>query len=85
MHHDVTYPGFWWHLRREQRQSNAARVVRRYPEIRRRLLFGRVFFSARSAAFLCFAAAAPFAARHRRARWLLLPYAAAWPAGGIRG
>ena len=74
VHHDVTYPGLLWHLRREQRQSNAAYVVRRYPEIRRRLLFARYFFSVRSAAFVVLVAAVPLARRHRAARVLMLPY-----------
>ena len=73
--HDVTYPGFWWHLRREQRQANLGRVVRRYPELRRRLLFARVFPSARTAA--CFTALIGLALGRRApaARLLALPYA----------
>lgn len=73
--HDVTYPGFWWHLRREQRQANLGRVVRRYPELRRRLLFARVFPSARAGA--CFMAAVGLAADRagvRGGRLLALPY-----------
>jgi glycosyltransferase involved in cell wall biosynthesis len=74
--HDVTYPGFWFHVRREQRQRNAGRVVRRYPEIRRRLLFARVFLNSRGAA--SFAAYLGLAAgvRRPRARLLALPYLA---------
>ena len=72
--HDVTYPGFWFHVRREQRQRNAARAIRRYPEIRRRLLFLRVFLHARGAAsFLAWAGMA-VGVRHRPARLLALPY-----------
>ena len=55
--HDVTYPGFWHHVRREQRQANAARVIRRHPAARR-ALFLRVFASDRNAAFLAVAVAA---------------------------
>ena len=73
--HDVTYPGFWWHLRREQRQANLGRVVRRYPELRRHLLFAGVFPSARAAAwFVAAAGLIAHAARLPGARLLLLPY-----------
>ncbi|MCA1656380.1 MAG: glycosyltransferase family 2 protein [Actinobacteria bacterium] len=75
VHHDVTYPGYWWHLRREQRQGNLARVAGRYPELRRRLLFGRVFFSARSAACLAAFAGLSLGTRFPAARLLALPYA----------
>ena len=71
VHHDVTYPGFWWHVRREQRQANVGRVAKRYPEIRRRLMFARVFHSRRNAFFLL--ALLGFALP--RARLLTLPYA----------
>ena len=73
--HDVTYPGFWWHVRREQRQQNLARVVRRYPEVRRRLLFARVFFHMRSAACLLALGALAAGRRRRRALLAVLPYA----------
>ena len=71
--HDVTYPGFWWHVRREQRQANVAHIVRRYPEVRRRLLFARIFHSRRSAFFLLAAAGL---ATGGWARLLAAPYAA---------
>jgi glycosyltransferase involved in cell wall biosynthesis len=61
--HDVTYPGFAWHLRRAQRQGNLALVVRRYPELRRELLWGRVFLRPRSAKVLALAAGAALAPR----------------------
>lgn len=74
--HDVTYPGFWFHVRREQRQANLAHVARRYPEVRSRLLCARLFINRRQAA--CFAAGAGLlAGRLRpRARLLAIPYAA---------
>ncbi|HVL96600.1 MAG TPA: glycosyltransferase [Solirubrobacteraceae bacterium] len=72
--HDVTYPGFWWKVRREQRQRNLAGVVGRYPEIRRRLLFGRVFFDRRSAAFFGAAVGLALGRRVPAARLLALPY-----------
>lgn len=74
VHHDVTYPGFWWHVRREQRQANAARIVGRYPEVRRRLLFARVFHSRRSAFFLLAAAGLAAGPALPPARLLALPY-----------
>jgi glycosyltransferase involved in cell wall biosynthesis len=75
VHHDVTYPGFWFHVRREQRQANLGHVVRQYPELRERLLYARVFLNARQAA--CLIAVAGLAAGRARpaARLLALPYA----------
>ena len=74
--HDVTYPGFVWHLKRNQRHANAARVIRAYPELRRELMFGRVFLSADNAKFdaAIAGAAAALAARHPAPLLLALPY-----------
>lgn len=82
--HDMTYPGFLWHLKRVQRHANAARVVRRYPEIRDELFYKRYFLRPYSAKFdaallgvaaaaitrnpLPLALAAPYM-HHRRAVW----------------
>lgn len=49
VYHDVTYPGFKWHLKRAQKQANLAHVVRRYPEIRRELLWAHIFMRSRNA------------------------------------
>jgi glycosyltransferase involved in cell wall biosynthesis len=48
--HDVTYPGFTWHLRRALRYEVFPALVRDYPELRRRLFWGRWFLSRRYAA-----------------------------------
>ena len=74
VHHDVTYPGFWWHVRREQRQSNLAHAVRRYPEIRRRLLFWNLFLHRRQAASFVAAIGLLAGCARPRARLLALPY-----------
>lgn len=72
--HDVTYPGFAWHLRRAQRQANLAHVARRYPEVRQQLLWGRLF-TPRDAKLLAFLAAVPIARRHALvAAALAFPY-----------
>lgn len=49
--HDVTYPGFAWHLERLQRHANAARVIRRYPELRSEMMWGRYFLRVENAKF----------------------------------
>lgn len=74
VHHDVTYPGFWWHVRRMQRNANLGPVVRRYPEIRREVLFWRVFLAPRDARFLALLLALALAPRSRLALVLALPY-----------
>jgi glycosyltransferase involved in cell wall biosynthesis len=48
VHHDVTYPGYGWHLRAAQQHRWAAPVIRRYPEARRALWAG-VFLNRRHA------------------------------------
>jgi GT2 family glycosyltransferase len=49
VYHDVTYPGWRWHLKRAQRQRNLAKVLRAYPEIRSQLLWKRMFLRPRNA------------------------------------
>src|SRR5204863_4941619 len=74
VYHDVTYPGFVWQLRRAQKNSHLGPVLRKYPELRRELLFGRVFLNRRNAEFVAFSAGVALA----RWRWwsliLGLPY-----------
>ena len=74
--HDMTYPGFAWQLRRVQRHANAARVVRRYPELRRELMWGRVFLRPYNAKFDAALAGLALAAlaRHPLPLALALPY-----------
>jgi GT2 family glycosyltransferase len=47
--HDVTRPGFGWHLRRTRGYAHWPELVRQFPELRRELLWGRVFLRRRSA------------------------------------
>lgn len=74
VHHDVTYPGFWWHVRREQRQAGLGRAARRYPELRRRLLFARVFLGPRQAASFAATVGLVTGRWFPPARLLALPY-----------
>lgn len=75
VHHDVTHPGYAWWLKRAQRYGNAAHVVRRYPELRRELLWGRCFLRSRDAKLVAAAAGLALARVDRRALLAALPYA----------
>ena len=85
VHHAVTHPGLGWHLRRARGYRNWNALVRRFPELRRELLWHRWFLRPSSAAFAA-AALGLLAAPWRRPLVLLaLPYA--WmrrPAGRHR-
>ena len=74
VHHDVTWPGFAWHLRRGMRYGNAAAIVRDYPEARRTLLWGRYFLRPRNAKTAAFALGLALAPLDRRSLLLTLPY-----------
>lgn len=74
VHHDVTWPGFAWHLRRGLRYGNAAKIVRDYPELRRELLWCRYFLRPRSAKAAACALGLLLAPLDRRALLLTLPY-----------
>ena len=63
VYHDVTYPGFWWHVKRMQKHQNLALVLARYPEMRRELLFARLFLQDRDAKFLALLAGVVLARR----------------------
>jgi GT2 family glycosyltransferase len=56
VYHDVTYPGFLWQLRRAQKHSHLGPVLRNYPELRREVLYGRIFLTRRNAEFVAFVA-----------------------------
>lgn len=73
--HDVTYPGVRWHLARGRKYGHVAAAVRRYPELREHLLWGRYFLRPRNAIVAAAAAGLLLAARDRRALVLALPYA----------
>jgi cellulose synthase/poly-beta-1,6-N-acetylglucosamine synthase-like glycosyltransferase len=72
--HVVTQPGLAWHLKRALRYGNVNALVRRFPEMRRQLLWSRVFLRPRSAAFTALVAGAALSAVERRFLVLTLPY-----------
>jgi len=74
VHHDVTHPGLGWHLRRARRLANVAHIMRRYPEVRRDLLWGRVFLRAQSLNTALLVAGVALAPRRRGALALAIPY-----------
>lgn len=76
VYHDVTYPGFWWHVKRTLRHANLGPIVRDYPEIRRDALFCRVFLAERDARFLAALVGLALGRRHPGALLLTLPYLA---------
>jgi cellulose synthase/poly-beta-1,6-N-acetylglucosamine synthase-like glycosyltransferase len=75
VHHDVTYPGFLWHLRRVQNYGQAAALVARYPGLRRTPVFWhRYFLRARDAEFAAALAGLALAPWRRWALVAALPY-----------
>jgi glycosyltransferase involved in cell wall biosynthesis len=72
--HDVTYPGYWWWVRRAGKNENVAHVVARYPEVRDHLLWGRVFLHQRDALYLLMVAGLLATPRRPAAAVLALPY-----------
>jgi GT2 family glycosyltransferase len=75
VHHDVTYPGYGWHLRRVLRYGEVASVIGRYPEIADRLLWHRYFLRPRNARFALAALGVLLAPFDSRALVLAAPYA----------
>lgn len=75
VHHDVTYPGWSWHMRRVTRYGEAALVVKRFPEMADRLLWHRYFLRPLDAKFAAFVAGLLLARSDRKALILTLPYA----------
>jgi glycosyltransferase involved in cell wall biosynthesis len=74
VYHDVTYPGYWWHVKRTMRNANLGPVLRQYPEMRRDVLFWRVFPAERDARFVFAIAGLALARRQPAALLLTLPY-----------
>jgi GT2 family glycosyltransferase len=74
VHHDVTYPGLPWHLRRAQRHRNLAAVLRKCPELRDELLWRRYFLRPRNAKVAAAALGAALSVADRRWLALLVPY-----------
>ena len=75
VHHDVTYPGVPWHLRRALRYEVFPALTRQYPELRDRLFWRRWFLSRRYAGFLVAVIGITLAPRWRAFLTLALPYA----------
>jgi glycosyltransferase involved in cell wall biosynthesis len=74
VHHVVTHPGLRWHLRRALGYGNWNTLVRRFPEIRDRLLWHRWFLRPSSAATTAAVAGLVLAPRRRWLLALALPY-----------
>jgi glycosyltransferase involved in cell wall biosynthesis len=74
VHHDVTYPGRNWHLRRVHKWGKVAAVVSRFPEARDRMLWHRYFLGSRNAAFAAALVGVGLAPLSRKALVLTLPY-----------
>ena len=74
VYHDVTYPGFWWHVKRMQKHANLGPVLRRNPEIRRNNLFLGVFLQPRDARFVALVTGLALGLRYRPALLLALPW-----------
>lgn len=74
VYHDVTYPGFRWHVRRARSYGQGAAVVRRYPELRRRVLWAGLFQAPRNALVAVAALGLLLAVWRPRALALAAPY-----------
>jgi len=72
--HDVTFPGFSWHLKRAWKQSHVGPVLAQYPELRKELFWMRIFQRPRSALLLLFYAGLLMGSRRRLSMLLMLPY-----------
>lgn len=72
--HDVTYPGFAWHLQRAMKHRNAGPVLARYPELARDLLWAGVFLSPRDAKLIAAGAGLLLTRRYPAALALSVPY-----------
>ena len=72
--HDVTFPGYSWHLRRAWKQSHVGPVLAQYPELRTELFWLRIFQRPRSALLLLFYVGLLLGMRRRWGLVLALPY-----------
>lgn len=75
VYHDVTYPGWKWHVRRVMRYGDGAAIVRRFPEMERKLLYHRYFFRKRNAKFAAAVVGVALAPLSRKSLALAVPYA----------
>jgi glycosyltransferase involved in cell wall biosynthesis len=90
VHHDVTYPGLAWHLRRALRYEVFPSLVREYPELRDQLFWRRWFLAKRYAGYLLAVIGLLGALRRRPLLVLALPYVAyrrpaRWDGPHLRG
>jgi glycosyltransferase involved in cell wall biosynthesis len=76
VYHDVTYPGFRWHLARARRYGHVAATVRRFPRLRRDLLWYRYFLWGRNARVVSAVIGVSLAPLNRKALVLSAPYVA---------
>jgi cellulose synthase/poly-beta-1,6-N-acetylglucosamine synthase-like glycosyltransferase len=73
--HDVTYPGYRWHLVRAWKQALAlGDVLKLYPQMRAELFWMRIFQRPRSALFILFVLGLLTARRTKLGVLLALPY-----------
>lgn len=77
IYHDVTYPGFVWHLKRAMKTKNLGPVLRRYPEIAHDLFWAGLFLHRRDAKLVVAWGGILTAVARRRpgAALLAVPYA----------
>lgn len=77
VYHDVTYPGFRWHLKRAMKAKNLGPVVARYPEIADDLFWRSTFLHQRDAELLLAAVGLALTVSLRRPEPMALglPYA----------
>jgi glycosyltransferase involved in cell wall biosynthesis len=76
VYHEVTYPGYRWHLNRARRYGQVAAIVRPFPQLRRDLLWHRYFLWGRNVRFLSAAIGISLAPLDRKALVLTAPYLA---------
>lgn len=81
--HDVTEPGFRWHLERGFAEGRLVAVAARHPAMRRKLFWRPWAFRRRNAAFALALVGALMALRWRWAIALVLPYVAERPPRSI--
>ena len=78
--HEVLPGGFRWHMRRASGYGTFNALVRRFPEMRRELLWNRYFLRRRTAEFDAFVTGVAIAGATRRWRGAALGAALAMPA-----
>jgi len=74
VHHGVIYPGVRYHLRWARMHRNWATLIRRFPEMRKEVLYYGLFIKKRHAGFLAAILGLALGWRWRPALLLALPY-----------